>query len=273
MEDKRFDYMQGYPAATQQRATTVSPYPIPQQAHYGYPQSEPQILTQGGFKPLSKQEREDAIRIAAEASFSFDGYQVVRREFFSHKFDPTLTIKGNSIIFNNACISRLEQVVFVQVLVNPTTEKLVIRPCSEGDRDAIRWCVAKEEKRKSRQITCGLFTAKLYEMMGWEALYRYKLQGTKINYQGEQLYVFDLTSTEIYLPQSKDSDEPGAKAKRPAPVYPADWRDSFGIPVQQHTESMQVNLMEGYEFIDAKPEAEQVPMEMIDQETGEVTRV
>ena len=39
--------------------------------------------------------------------------------FSSHRFDPTLTIKGNSIIFNNSCISKLEQVVYVQILVNP----------------------------------------------------------------------------------------------------------------------------------------------------------
>ena len=234
------------------------------------------MLTQGGFKPLSKEEREEAQRIALEAGFSFDGYQVVRREFFSHKFDPTLTIKGNSIIFNNACISKMEQVVYVQVLVNPATEKLVIRPCEEGARDAIRWCVAKDDKRKSRQITCGLFTAKLYEMMGWEALYRYKLQGAKIDYQGEQLYVFDLTSTEIFLPSVKDPENPDAKAKRGATVFPKDWRDSFGIPVLEHAASTQVNLLEGYSFADvgAKPEApKQVPMEMIDQETGEVMKV
>ena len=190
-------------------------------------------------------------------------YQVVRREFFSHKFDPTLTIKGNSIIFNNACISKLESVVYVQVLVNPTTEKLVIRPCEEGARDAIRWCIAKENKRKSRQITCGLFTAKLYEMMGWEALYRYKLQGTRINYRGEQLYVFDLTSTEIFLPAVKDPDNPKARAKRSAAMYPADWRDSFGIPVQEHDDSMQVDLMEGFNFADMSGKSE-APMD--DQE-------
>lgn len=99
--------------------------------------------------------------------------------------------------------------MYVQILVNPTTEKLVIRPCAEGARDAIRWCVVRDDKRKSRQITCGLFTAKLYDLMGWEALYRYKLQGTRINYQGEQLYVFDLTSTEAFLPQTKEVDEEG----------------------------------------------------------------
>ena len=209
-----------------------------------------QKLTDSGFKPLSKEEREEARKIAIEAGFSFDGYQVVRREFFSHRYDPTLTIKGNSITFNNACISRLDQVVYVQVLVNPSAEKLVIRPCTEGARDAIRWCIAKNEKRKSRQITCGMFTAKLYELMGWEALYRYKLQGTQITHNGEQLYVFDLTSTEIFLPATKDPQNPDARPKQRPPVYPANWRDSFGIPVAEHTESTRVDLMDGYSFAD-----------------------
>ena len=215
--------------------------------------------------------------LALEAGFSFDGYQVVRREFFSHRFDPTLTIKGNSIIFNNSCISKLEQVVYVQILVNPIAEKLVIRPCDEGARDAIRWCVTRDDKRKSRQITCGLFTAKLYDMMGWEAVYRYKLQGTRINYQGEQLYVFDLTSTEAFLPQTKEVGEDGKpKRKRAAPMYPANWRDSFGLPVMDHMTSTQINLLEGYEMVDEKAGLgmpEQMPMELIDQETGEVTKV
>ena len=259
----------------------ITPYPQQSRDRAAMMVQNAQVLTQNGFKPLSREEREEAARIAEEAGFSFEGYQVVRREFFSHKYDPTLTIKGNSIIFNNACISKLDSVVYVQVLVNPTTEKLVIRPCEEGARDAIRWCIAKENKRKSRQITCGLFTAKLYEMMGWEALYRYKLQGTRINYRGEQLYVFDLTSTEIFLPAVKDPDNPNAKARRSAAVYPADWRDSFGIPVQEHHDSMQVDLMEGFNFasMNWKPEAaspgegEQLPMEIIDEKTGEVIKV
>ena len=286
MDERRTDYPfnpQASPQYARPAPVLQAGYPAPAQRPFGQPQpfaaspmKEAQVLTQGGFKPLSKEEREEAQRIALEAGFSFDGYQVVRREFFSHKYDPTLTIKGNSIIFNNACISRLEHVVYVQVLVNPATEKLVIRPCEEGARDAIRWCVAKDDKRKSRQITCGLFTAKLYEMMGWEELYRYKLQGTRINYQGEQLYVFDLTSTEIFLPSVKDPENPTAKAKRSAAVFPKSWRDSFGIPVLEHAASTQVNLREGYDYADvgAKPETpEQVPMEMIDQETGEVIKV
>lgn len=235
-----------------------------------------QILTGEGFKPLSRQEREEAARIAAEAHFSFDGYQVVRREFFSHKFDPTLTIRNNGIVFNNACISKLDEVVYVQVLINPDTGKLVVRPCDEGARDAVRWCIARDDKRKSRQISCSMFTAKLYDLMGWETLYRYKMQGTRISYQGEQLYVFDLTSTEVFIPATQDTGEPEGKPRKKTAVrFLENWRDSFGLPVAEHTASTQIDLNEGYGMMDdmKSESAEQMPMEMIDQETGEVCKV
>ena len=70
--------------------------------------------------------QDDGVQI--DDDFSFEGYQVVRKEFFSHKFDPQLTIKDNSITFNNACILKLEKVVYIQFLINPETKQLVIRP-------------------------------------------------------------------------------------------------------------------------------------------------
>ena len=102
------------------------------------------------------------------------------------------------------------------------------------------------------------------------------MQGTRISYQGEQLYVFDLTSTEVFIPSSPESTDPDAKAKKKSTVrFLADWRDSFGLPVREHTQSMQVNLDEGYEAMeDVQANTnEQMPMEIIDQETGEVTKV
>lgn len=236
-----------------------------------------QKLTPGGFQPLNREERKEAERIALEAAFSYDGYQVARREFFSHKYDPTLTFKGNSITFNNACISSLDGVVYIQVLVNPDEKKLVIRPCSEGARDAIRWCVTKTEKRKSRQITCNLFAAKMYTLMNWERLYYYKLQGTRINYEGQEIYIFDLTSQEPYPPSVRNNDDPNARRKPRTAVYPADWMDSFGLNVQAHDASTRLDLMQGYGLEDMKTKTSDPPqqtlMEMIDQETGEVTKV
>lgn len=193
---------------------------------------------------LTREERQEAKRLAEEANFSFAGYQVVRREFISHRFDPAMTIRGNSITFNNSCISKLEDATYIQFLINPTEYKLAIRPCDEGARDAVRWCVVKGDKRKSREITCRPFTTKLYELMGWEQIYRYKLQGMRINYKGECLYLFDLSAKEAFLPQSRDPET--GKIKRPKPILPSEWLETFGMSVEEHTASTRINLADGF---------------------------
>ena len=193
---------------------------------------------------LSREEQLEAKRLAEEANFSFEGYQVVRREFISHRFDPAMTIRGNSITFNNSCISKLENASYIQFLINPTEQKMIIRPCDEGARDAIRWCILKADKRKSRQITCKIFAERLYEMMGWDPVYRYRLQGMKIRYNNEQMYLFDLNAHECFLPQKKDAAT--GKVKTSAAEFPQDWRSSFGMKVAEHDMSTQVNFLDGY---------------------------
>lgn len=170
----------------------------------------------------------------------------------------------------------MDGVVYVQVLVNPDEKKLVIRPCAEGARDAIRWCIAKTEKRKSRQITCLPFTSKIYSIMNWEKLYYYKLQGIRINYDGQEIYIFDLKCDEPYPPNLKTDDGERSKPRRAA--FPETAPSFFGMPVDAHDASVQINLMQGFglEDVDQKSinmEPQQMPMEMIDGETGEVTRI
>ena len=257
--------------------------PVPQQTQNGYqpvPRQDteamfdrPALQTGEGFKPLSRQEREEAARAAA-ANFSFDGYQVVRREFTSHRFDPTLTIRENAIIFNSACISRLDEVVYVQLMINPDTAMLAVRPCDEGARDAIRWCVLKEDKRKSRQIFCKMFAAKLYDMMGWQAPYRYKIQGAGTTYQGQELFVFDLTNTEVFIPVVQNGAGPDAGPKKKTEQrFMADWRDSFGLPVKEHDALTRIDLGEGYDTVSTPPAVpEQSTLETVHEEKDEVTK-
>ncbi len=213
------------------------PYPA-----QGAQSPSPQITTQS--TRLSREEQMEAKRLSEQAQFSFDGYQVVRREFISHRSDPAMTIRGNSITFNNACISRLEDATYIQFLINPAQQRLVIRPCDEGARDAVRWCIVREDKRKSRQITCTILIEKLRELMGWENLYRYRLQGFQIDYKGEALYLFDLTSNECFLPQSRDPET--GKLRRPKQIFPSEWQESFGLDVNTHTASSQIDLENGF---------------------------
>lgn len=192
---------------------------------------------------LSREELLEAKRLAEEAKFSFAGFQVVRREFIAHRFDPAMTIRGNSITFNNSCISKLENTTYIQFLIHPIEKKMVIRPCDAGARDAIRWCIVKADKRKSRQITCKIFAERLYAMMGWDMMYRYRFQGSKIHYCGEELYLFDLTSDECFLPQKRDEN---GKLSRAEAILPSDWQNSFGMDVEAHDMSTKVDFLDGY---------------------------
>ena len=80
--------------------------------------------------------------------FSYDGFQVVRRELFAHLREPAVVIRRDSVTFNTACIAGLEDAVYIQILVNPEDKRMVVRKCEENDKDALRWCFAKHDKRK-----------------------------------------------------------------------------------------------------------------------------
>ena len=138
-----------------------------------------------------------AIELAED--FSYEGYQVVRRELFAHLREPAVVIRRDSVTFNTACIAGLEDAVYIQILVNQDSRRMVVRKCEENDKDALRWCVAKPDKRKSRKMTNKIFSAMMYEMMGWNLDCRYKILGHKITFEDETIYVFDLMETEIFL--------------------------------------------------------------------------
>ena len=221
-----------------------------------------------------------AIELAED--FSYEGYQVVRRELFAHLREPAVVIRRDSVTFNTACIAGLEDAVYIQILVNQDSKRMVVRKCEENDKDALRWCVAKPDKRKSRKMTNRIFSAMMYEMMGWNLDCRYKILGHKITFEDETIYVFDLMETEIFLDikgkrakkdtesqttienannieetASSDTDTERSaeeiKRKNRIPFYPKEWKDSFGLPVEEHRKALEINMLDGYaEFTTGK---------------------
>ena len=91
-------------------------------------------------------------------NFSYDGYEVVRGEFFSHIYEPSVSFKDCKVQFNTACLKKMPSVEFVQFLVNPYTKKMVVLPCDEDAKDGYAWCT-RNGKRKPREIRCKLFFA------------------------------------------------------------------------------------------------------------------
>ena len=85
------------------------------------------------------QEQHDEIVELGDA-FDFDGFQVVRREFFAHTFEPAVTFNNYKFYVNSACLAKFPDTEYVQVLINQETKILALRPCKAGERDALAWC-------------------------------------------------------------------------------------------------------------------------------------
>lgn len=175
--------------------------------------------------------------------FDFGDFQVVRREFFAHLREPSLTFNNCRIYVNTASLSKFPNTDYMQVLINRQTKILALRPCKEGERDSFPWAYMSKGKRKPKQIICKLFFAKIFTMMEWNPDFRYKLLGTVIHSKGEYLLAFDLSSTEVYQKTYVEGEKP--KASR-TPVFPSGWQNQFGLPFYEHRQSMQVNIFDGY---------------------------
>lgn len=174
--------------------------------------------------------------------FSYDGYQVVRGEFFAHLFEPSITLNDEHVAVNAACIRKLSNVEYVQFLVNPEEKKLAVKPCSEDTKDSFCWRTKSSDgKLKPKSISCKIFYAKVMQLMGWNPNHRHKILGKLIRTTEESVFVFDLTSAETFIRQRGDGEVPSR-----SPIYPEDWHNQFGIPVREHSDTVLINIFDKY---------------------------
>ena len=200
-----------------------------------------EILKEGNLSEGALQKPSTPVIDHEDSNFSYDGYQVVRGEFFAHLFEPSVTLSREKVSVNTACLRKLPDTVYVQFLVNPNEKKLAIKPCEEDMKDSFRWSSGDEKKRKPKSITCRIFFAKVMNLMGWDPQYRYKILGKLIRTKKDLLFVFDLSSAEVYGIRSS-----GGKSASRTPIYPEAWKNQFGVPFNEHQDTVQVSIFDDY---------------------------
>lgn len=166
------------------------------------------------------------------------GFQVTKAELFNHSREPSITVWDDRIKFNMACLRRFEGVTYIQLLIHPDQKRLIIRPSEKDAPDSLRWSTGGGEKElKNRDMICRIFAAKLFDLMGWNKQYHYRMLGKPAVCDGEALFLFKLTDFELLLTTS---------TKKRRSYFPSDWRDCFGTPVEEHEESYKIDLADGY---------------------------
>ena len=191
---------------------------------------------------------------AQEITKAFDPnrMKVVRKELFASLRDPAVTIRDGSITFNTACINGMEDVVYVNLMIDEGIGFLSVTACDENDKDALRWCVAKPDKRKSRRMRCPEFTDAIYNLFNWNKKCRYKILGYQIPFEGKIYYVFDLKVTQIFNEKPKKGEKTTDESTEPTEVdtrtgyYPDDIANTFGVPMEQYKKETAITDMDGF---------------------------
>lgn len=191
----------------------------------------------------SKYEPDTDVEVEEDESFEIEKFQVVRTEFFYNRREPSVTFSNYKIGFSTSCVRMLPQVDYVKILINSQEKKLAIQPCDETELHSLRWCNRKNSKAVPRQVTGKIFFMKLCSLMNWNPDYRYRILGKLIYSNGNYLFVFDLTATEMYMRIEKDGQKPHMSRK---PIFPEEWRDQFGLPYEEHRKALQVNILDDF---------------------------
>ncbi len=174
---------------------------------------------------------------APEKLVDLAGFQVTKAELFAHTREPAITIWDSRIKFNMACLRRFPGVTHIQILIHPEQKRLIIRPCDPDAPDSLRWAKGGGEKElATRDLLCKIFAAKVFDLMGWDKQYRYKMLGKPATYNNEVLFLFKLNDFELFV----------SSGKKRAAYLPGEWRDYFGVPVEQHEEAYKIDLASGY---------------------------
>ena len=202
--------------------------------------------------------------VEVDDSFNLSKFQVTHREYFANVNEPAITFCDGRVSVNTACLKKLPKTDFIQILINRETKMLVVRPCRESEIYSLQWCSyrARDGKRQPRKVTGRLFFLKICDLMNWNVDHRYRILGKLIRSNGQYLFVFNLASKETYKRNRVQKGEKPIVNR--TPVLPAEWRDQFGIPYEDHQKALQISMFDGYAVFGIKEEGPEVP---VSQET------
>lgn len=178
-----------------------------------------------------------------DAPYNYEGFQVVRGQFFAHLFEPSLTYNRNRVYINSVCLKKMPDVEYVNFLISAEDRRVIIRPVTEDVSDSVKWCVTNGQTRKPRQMTAKIFWAKTMALMDWNPIHRYKIIGKMVRVEGDVVFAFELDHADIF--KRTITDDKKEETSR-TPTYSADWQDSFGLPFYEHQKRLKINIRDGY---------------------------
>ncbi len=161
-----------------------------------------------------------AVDKSVYAPVDLSGCEKVRGELFSTNDKACFTIDKNGILFNSFARKKLggatDVIQMIEIAYNPIMQMLVIRAVEEEDERTLKWAVERNDRLTMRRCPCKGFSNALFDNMGWNLDYKYKLIGGSMMIDDQQVLVFTLDDPIKIVPivmENKQKEELGKKTK------------------------------------------------------------
>lgn len=162
---------------------------------------------------------------AAEVSFQeiktevayIVGAKRVRKEFLGNRYAATATFSVSGFHFNAGCISLMNKITHVELLLHPSERLLAVRKTTPQNRNSVPWEALSVHARQLMHV--------VYQLMGWRKGCKYKAAANCFSKNDEQVIFFDLARCEF---QCREEDKSLTNA------IPCDWISEFGENLPEH---------------------------------------
>lgn len=185
---------------------------------------------------------------AQDGDFDYRGYEIARAQFFdvSQKLSINFTI--SEVSFSTSCVQKIPDILYVELLIHPYKRLLAVRPSTKENRQAIQWAKMVEGVRCGKRVSGRAFLPSIFELLGWDRTYRYRIQGIRHGNKSDTVFLFDLRETEVFIPKDQFPEKTHTTAPlvpdlgKRAAAYPANWIEGFGSDYYCHREEKKLAL-------------------------------
>lgn len=193
---------------------------------------------------------------AQSGDFDLRGYEIARSQFFDTVRKICVTLSADGIVFSTECIRKFDKALYIEMLVHPSEQMLVARPCTKETRNAIQWANVNEGQYYARTVSCAAYIKTLYELFGWKSGCKYRVRGIYRQKDNEAVVIFNMKETEIFIPQNTlDSAREEALTddllpndvrpfkvgpKKDIMAYPSSWANTFGSNFYRHAQAREL---------------------------------
>ncbi len=188
-------------------------------------------------------DEENPYDVENRSVFTIPGYEVARIQEFAHTGKAKVTLSNKWMRFNAACVRKIPDADYVEILLHPLDCLIAIRPCSESNVNAIPWKRIYKNKLQNTHVSCAAFSKLIFELMGWKNDWEIEVVANCMNKEDESFLLFDLKEPIFKIKKKRDiADETQMAGSQSIESYratllPAEWRDNFGKLMGEHAYS------------------------------------